>query len=259
LWSDLDLEMERGQLVAVLGANGAGKTTLLRVLLGLHPLLRGTARILGEPPRRGNPHVGYVPQQRAFDPSLTLRGVDLVQLGLDGHRWGIGLGSRASRGRVGAALEVVGAADYAWAPMGTLSGGERQRLRVAQALVSAPDIVLADEPLLSLDPSSQHDVVVAFDARRRNSNALVVVVTHDINPLRDYVDRVLYLAGGRWAAGSPDEVLTAETLSALYGMPVEVADVGGRVVIAGAFDPSTEHADDPHHVHEVESQHLYRG
>lgn len=242
LWTDLDLAVQEGEFVAVLGGNGTGKTTLVRVLLGQLAPMSGHVEVLGSSPRRGNPLVGYVPQQRAVDPGLPLRGRDLVRLGLDGHRWGIGLPSRAVRAKVDAALAVVEATSFADAPFGRLSGGQQQRLRVAQALVADPRLVLADEPLLSLDLASQQQVVALLDARRRVAGTAVIVVTHEINPVLGYADRVLYLAEGSWAVGTPDEVLTSETLSSLYRTEVDVVRVRGRVVIVGVPD-APHHAD----------------
>ncbi len=123
LWSGLDLRLDPGELVAVLGSNGAGKTSLVRCLLGLQPLSAGTVRIDGRPARRGRSDVGYVPQQRRVDPMVPLRAKDVVGQGLDGHRWGWRPGGRARRAQVLAALEEVGAASYADAPFGLLSGG----------------------------------------------------------------------------------------------------------------------------------------
>ncbi len=109
LWSGLDLTVSEGEFLAVLGPNGTGKTTLLKVLLGLVPLSEGTVRVDGAPPRRGNPALGYVPQQQAFDRALPIRGRDLVRFGADGHRWGPPRHSRATRRRVDEALRAVGA------------------------------------------------------------------------------------------------------------------------------------------------------
>jgi zinc/manganese transport system ATP-binding protein len=242
LWRDLTLDIAAGEFVVVLGGNGAGKTTLLRVLLGQVQASAGRVEVLDEPPHRGNPRVGYVPQQRAFDPDLPLRGVDLVRLGLDGHRWGTGLPGGRARARVAAALDEVGASDYARAPIGRLSGGEQQRLRIGQALVADPDLLLADEPLLSLDLASQQQVVTLLDRRRQVAGTAILLVTHEVNPVLPYVDRVVYLADGAWAAGTPDEVLTTETLSSLYMAPVDVLRVRDRIVIVGAPDAS-------HHAH----------
>ena len=125
---------------------------------------------------------------------------------------------------------------YADAPIGRLSGGEQQRLRVAQALLGDPALLLCDEPLLSLDLSHQRGVVELIDARRRAARTAVVFVTHEINPILPFVDRILYLAGGRWAAGPVDEVMTSERLSDLYGVAVDVLRVRGRIVVVGAAD-----------------------
>jgi len=236
LWKDLDLRVAPGEFLAVLGPNGVGKTTLLRVLLGLTSLTRGDARVLGAPPRRGSSSVGYVPQQRAFDATLPLRGRDLVGLGVDGHRWGFPRPSRPRRSAIQATLAEVQATQYADAPVGLLSGGEQQRLRVAQALVSDPALLLCDEPLLSLDPGHQRIVVELLNRRRLDQQTSVIFVTHEINPVLPAVDRVLYLAPDSWAAGSPDDVLTTETLSRLYGTPVDVLRVRGRVVVVGSPD-----------------------
>jgi zinc/manganese transport system ATP-binding protein len=180
--------------------------------------------------------IGYVPQQRAFDRDLALRGRDLVRLGLDGHRFGFG---RAPDAPVDRALAAVGATRYADAQVGRLSGGEQQRLRIAQALVCDPRVLLVDEPLLSLDLAYQRIVVDLLDEHRRRAGTPVVFVTHDVNPVLPAVDQVLYLAGGVWAIGAVDEVMTSETLSALYGTDVDVLRVRGRVVVVGA--PDDEH------------------
>lgn len=249
LWEGLDLDVAPGEFVAVLGPNGSGKTSLMRVLLGLQPLSAGSVRVVGGPPGRGNRRIGYIPQQRAMAESITMRGRDLVGLGLDGHRWGIGLrGMRTRRARVDAALGEVGAHGYAQAPVGRLSGGEQQRLRVAQALISDPEVLLCDEPLLSLDLANQQVVSRLIDERRRARDTAVLFVTHEINPVLPLVDRVLYLVDGRFRIGPPDEVMTAETLSELYGTRIDVVRVQGQIHVVGAQSGLCE--GDAHHVHD---------
>jgi zinc/manganese transport system ATP-binding protein len=234
LWEDVSLAVAAGEFLAVLGPNGSGKTSLLRTLLGLQSVTAGRVEVLGQPPRRGNAHLGYVPQQRAFDVELPLRGRDLVGFGLDGHRWGFSLHARPTARQVDEMLALVGAEGYANLPIGRLSGGEQQRLRIAQALIAVPHILLCDEPLLSLDLNYQQATVQLLSDWSRRRGFTVVFVTHDINPVLSAVDRVLLLASGRWALGHPDEVLTSETLSQLYGSPVDVLRLRGRVVILGA-------------------------
>jgi zinc/manganese transport system ATP-binding protein len=234
LWEDVLLAVPPGEFLAVLGPNGAGKTSLLRVLLGLQALTSGRVQIRGRAPRRGDVSIGYIPQQRAFDPDLPIRGRDLVAFGLDGHRWGFSLPNRVARRRVDDMLSLVGAERFADAPIGRLSGGEQQRLRIAQSLVGDPDLLLCDEPLLSLDLNSQQAIVELIATWHRARQATVIFVAHDVNPLLQAVDRMLLLAGGRWAVGRPDVVLTSETMSRLYGTPVDVLRVHGRVVVLGA-------------------------
>ena len=237
LWDGLDLEVAPGEFLAVLGPNGSGKTTLLKVLLGLVPLSGGTLLVDGAPVTRGSSRVGYVPQQTGADPELVLRGRDLVGLGWDGHRMGFRPGRRTvRREHVDAALAQVGATGFADTAVGRLSGGELQRLRVAQALVGDPALLLCDEPLLSLDLAHQRIISRLIDDRRRAAGSAVLFVTHEINPVLPLVDRVLYLVDGRFRIGTTTEVMTSEVLSDLYRTQVDVLRVRDRLVVVGADD-----------------------
>ncbi|MCX4093511.1 metal ABC transporter ATP-binding protein [Nocardia sp. alder85J] len=237
VWQGLDLEVRPGEFIAVLGPNGSGKTSLLRMLLGQVAPSAGAVEIAGSPARLGNAHIGYVPQQKSFESGVQLRGVDLVGLGVDGHRWGFGLRERTRRRRlVDAAVAQVGATHYADSPLDAMSGGEQQRLRVAQALVGDPRVLLCDEPLLSLDLANQRLVAELIDHRRRTHGTAVLFVTHEINPILPLVDRVLYLVDGRFRIGTPDEVMTSEVLSELYGTEVDVLRVRDRLVVVGTGD-----------------------
>ena len=240
LWSGLDLAVRPGEFVAVLGANGSGKTSLVRAVLGEQPLTRGEIRICGEPAHRGSNRVGYVPQRVTIDSSMMIKARDVVQLGIDGHRWGPGLAlgarRRRLRAKVDGLLESVGATAFAQAPVSMLSGGELQRIRVAAALASDPVLLLCDEPLAALDLGRQREVASLVDEQRRRSNTAVLFITHEINAVLDYVDRVLYLAGGRFRLGTPDEVMNSASLTELYGAPVDVVKAHGRVVVVAAND-----------------------
>jgi zinc/manganese transport system ATP-binding protein len=237
LWSGLDLEVQPGEFLAVLGGNGSGKTTLLRCVLGLQNLTSGTLQIGGRPARAARRTVGYVPQQRQVDPLTPLRARDMVGFGLDGNRWGFRR-SRDRAARIEAVLDTVGALDYADLPVALLSGGQQQLVRIAQALACDPQLLLCDEPLLSLDLHHQRAVAAVVNQRRSTHATAVVFVTHEINPILPYVDRVLYLAGGRFRVGSVDEVLTSAVLSELYDAPVDVVRVNGRIIVAGIPEPA---------------------
>ena len=238
-WDDATFRVEAGEFIAVLGPNGAGKSTLFRLLLGLLDPISGQLEVLGETPHRGNPRIGYLPQRRALDPDLPIRGRDLVRLGLDGHRWGFPLPWRSEppTRKVNAAIEATEATRYADRPVGRLSGGEQQRLELAEALVGDPELLLLDEPLASLDLRNQVAMAALVRNLVRQRALTVLLIAHDVNPLLGLIDRVLYVARGRIAIGKPDAVITTETLSRLYGTSVEVLrDSRGRVFVAGVED-----------------------
>ena len=246
IWTDLSLDLARGQFLTVIGPNGAGKTSLLKVLLGLLPAT-GTIEVLGRAPRRGDARIGYVPQRSDLDQDLPLRGRDLVAFGIEGTRWGFGPTGRETGRRVEKALAEVGAEPLADLPVGRLSGGEQQRLRIAQALVGDPDLLLCDEPLLSLDLHHQREICEVIARWSERTGGAVIFVTHDVNPVLAFTDRVLAVAGGRWAEGTPDHVLTTEAMTALYGSQVDVLRVRGRIlVVAETFEPLGDHHEHAH-------------
>lgn len=242
IWSELSFTVSPGEFIAVIGANGSGKSLLMKSILGQQRLTSGSIEFQGEPVGRGNTRIGYVPQHRAVESGLPLRVIDAVRFGLDGHIYGPPVPSREKKQLALAALESVDALHLAQSPVGELSGGEMQRVRVAQALISRPSLILADEPLSALDLNHQQ-VVSELIAKQRDSGSAVLFVTHDVNPIIDYVDKVLYLAQGRHSIGTADEVLRSDVLSELYGAQIDVVRSQGRIVVLGAHD---------HHHHEDE-------
>ncbi len=253
LWRNLNFDLPAGSFLAVLGPNGSGKTSLLRSLLGLQALSSGTLSILGASPRKGNPHIGYIPQQRGFDRDLPIRGRDLVSLGLNGHRFGWHRFSLHDRIALDTVIAAVGAERYADSPIGLLSGGEQQRLRVAQAILGSPELLLCDEPLLSLDIAHQHEIVRLINAQRKEQNATIVFVTHEINPILPYVDLVLYFANGQWKLGTPDDIFQDEVLTELFHTDVHVIRDGGRIAIVSQQSDINDEAGG-HHQHGTPSE-----
>jgi zinc/manganese transport system ATP-binding protein len=252
IWSELSLSVARGEFVAILGPNGAGKSTLIKALLGLLPVSGGRTSVLGRPPGEANDRIGYLPQRRNFDAGTRIRGVDIVKLGLDGARWGVpipGLPARAREAaRVAEVLELVSATAYANEPIGELSGGEQQRLLIAQALVRRPELLLLDEPLDSLDLPNQAAVAALVRRICREEKVAVLLVAHDINPILSFLDRVVYIAGGGAVEGRPEDVISSETLSRLYGAPIEVLRASdGRLVVVGQPEAPFVHGDRHEH------------
>lgn len=233
IWSDANFKLTGGEFVGLIGPNGTGKTSLLRVILGQVRLASGRVQVMGRAPGRGNLAIGYVPQRRSLTADLSVRGYDLVLLGLIGNKWGFGPASAAERRAVDEALAAVDATDFADQPIGLLSGGEQQRLLIAQALLTRPKLLLLDEPLASLDLKSQHEVVHLVEALRRERQMAVIMVAHDLNPLLEVLDGIVFILDGRVVAGSLDEVLRSDLLSQLYQTPVDVhmAEDGHRFVV----------------------------
>jgi zinc/manganese transport system ATP-binding protein len=256
VWRDVDVRVEPGQFVAVLGPNGAGKSTLVKAILGLLPLVEGRIEVLGGAPADARSDIGYLPQRHSFDTGLRVRGVDIVRLGLDGHRWGVPLPgasrwserARAARRRVDEVLELVDATGYAERPIGHMSGGQQQRLLIAQALVRRPRLLLLDEPLDSLDLPNQASVAALIADIAHVEGVTVMLVAHDVNPIMGYLDGVVYFGHGTAASGPTREVITTETLSRLYSTRVEVLETSdGRLLVVGQPEVTAHHHDRHEH------------
>jgi zinc/manganese transport system ATP-binding protein len=271
VWSDASFRVNRGEFVAVIGPNGAGKTTLFRLLLGTVRPTAGSLTVFGGTPRRGNPKIGYVPQNHAVDRETNVEAGQLVRLAYacGRHRPSSAVSMdpagapapapsrlsrladvlyayapnvtprmvRTEREAVDAALSSVRATELAHKSLGAMSGGELQRIFLAEALASRPEILLLDEPLANLDLRRAREFVELVHNLVQTQEVATLLVAHDINPLIRCLDKVIYLANGRVATGTPEEVLTTESLSRLYGVPVEVLrDSRGNLVIVGGED-----------------------
>jgi len=215
---------------------------LLKSIVGAQKLSAGEIRFLGAEPGNRNSSLGYIPQHRATDSGLPLRVSDCVGFGLDGHLPGLPISSESRSKKIAEALELVDASSLANKTLGLLSGGEMQRVRVAQAIISEPKLLLADEPLSALDLKHQMRISELIDEQAKKLGSAVIFVAHDLNPIIDFVDRVIYIAQGRHTIGTPDEVMRSDVLSELYGADIDVVRNQGRVVVLGAHDH--EHHED---------------
>jgi len=227
----VNADIEAGEFVGIFGPNGAGKTTLVRAIVNTLRPSNGAIKIFGEAPGKASHQIGYMPQGNAGLELTALSARALVEAVCEGEQWGVPCSSQKTRKEVERVLQLTGAAAYSDRPFALLSGGERQRVMLAQALLGQPKILVLDEPLASLDPKNQSLLIECITEVQRRTNATVLFVAHDMNPLLHVMDRVLYMAGGSAILGRLDDVVNSESLSHLYGFPIEVVRAGERVFV----------------------------
>lgn len=246
---DLGLSVQAGEMVALIGASGSGKSTLLRHLAGLvcsDSQRPGAIRILGQAMqtngklnsdvRRLRADVGYVFQQFNLVGRLSvLNNVLMGHLGrMSRWRGSLGAFSHAEKAAAMTALDRVGMADYAQQRASTLSGGQQQRVAIARALSQQAEIILADEPIASLDPESARKVMEILADINRNDGKTVVVTLHQVDYAMRYCERVVALKGGHIHSDGPAHALSPAFLKQLYGNDVDlsVADTDDLVPVA---------------------------
>lgn len=233
--SGLDFEVPEGDFLGVVGPNGAGKTTVLRALLGTLAPLEGTVA------RAPGLRFGYVPQRDQVDYSFPLRVLDVVLMGRYDR---IGLArrpGREDRERAMAALEHVGIAELAERPLKDLSGGQKQRTLIARALVGEPTLLVLDEPTNGMDLVATTQILGLVRELHERDNLTVIMVSHALNEVANYVERIALVVGGGFRIGTVDEIMTEPVLSEMYGIPVEVdSHDGHRIVLARRFAAGEE-------------------
>jgi len=244
IWEHANISVKKGEFIGLLGPNGAGKTTMFRLLLGLSKPSSGTLKIFNEEPKKGNIRIGYVPQRRFIDTENKIESLEYVRLGISGTRFGFNLPKHASKERKMAldTLTSIDALNLAYRPLSELSGGEMQRIFLAQALIGKPDLLLLDEPLANLDIRRESELIRLVNNVVKHQNVAVLLIAHDINPLLPFVDRIIYIANGRVASGTPGEIVTSKRLTALYNAPIEVLKGSkGQLAVLGIEEAVHNH------------------
>ena len=215
LW-DIDLDIPKDKLVAIVGPNGAGKSTLLKAALGLIPRASGIVRVFGKPYEKNRHKVAYVPQRESVDWDFPVNASDVVTMGR--YRkvgWCLPVG-KSHKQRALEALEKVGMADYAHRQISQLSGGQQQRVFLARALAQDGDLYLMDEPFAGVDVATER-AIVALLKELKDEGKTVVAVHHDLQTVPTYFDYVVLLNMRLVAHGPTDEVFTEENLRKTYG------------------------------------------
>jgi zinc transport system ATP-binding protein len=206
---DVTFDVDRGQVVAILGANGSGKSTLLKALVGLNPVSTGTVSVFGTPLRRFRDwyRVGYVPQRSNLSTGVPATVREVVASGRIARRRPFLPMSRHDQDLVDAAVDLVGLSGRSGHAVATLSGGQQQRVLVARTLAGEPDLLLLDEPNAGVDHGSQLAIAETLGGRA-DAGASVVVVLHELGPFAPLIDRVVALREGRVTYDGPPDQLT---------------------------------------------------
>ncbi len=215
---DITLRVYEHDFLGLIGPNGGGKTTLIKVLLGLISPTKGNVRVMGEPPRRGRRHLGYVPQVVDFDRDFPVRVWDVVQMGRLGKRRLLRPYNEEDNAVVTEALSQVEMLTFKDRPIGALSGGQRQRVYIARALAAQPEILLLDEPTASVDPQVTTSIYELL--KSINAHMTIVMVSHDVGAISSYVKTVGCL--NRHLFYHEDDHLSPEMLELAYQCPIDL-------------------------------------
>lgn len=239
------VEVEAGQVWAILGANGAGKSTLLRLMAGLLPARSGEIELLGRPletwsPRERARCVAYLPQHAPSD--MPMSALDVVLLGRHPFR-ALNFFESAEDHRIAeASLISAGLPGFSTRALATLSGGEARRVHLAACLAQQPRLMLLDEPTASLDVKHQIEILGVVQHRVRDGGGAAVIVLHDVNLALRFCTQALVLTEGRVAGiGEASDVVQPEVLQAAFDMPFSVATTRGRASwLVPEIGPDTE-------------------
>ena len=234
--TDISFDIPEGDFLGLVGPNGSGKTTIVRTLLGTLEPLGGT--VTRDPELR----FGYVPQRDQVDYSFPLKVLDVVMMGRYDR---IGLGRRPTaedRDRAREALEHVGIAHLGDRRLSDLSGGQKQRTLIARALVGEPTVLVLDEPTNGLDLVATTQILGLVRELHDRDALTVLMVSHALNEVANYVDRIALVVEGGFRIGTTDEIMTEEALTQMYGIPVEVDSFDGHRIVVARRREATEAA-----------------
>lgn len=256
IWQHGDFTIPAGSVTAIVGTNGAGKTTMMKAELGLLPLSQGSVTVFGKPAGEANGIIGYVPQSYTSDIDSNLTAEQSVLLGLTGTRFGIHPVTRAQRAKAREAMAFVGIDDKARYRLSELSGGLRQRVAIAQAIVSAPKLLMLDEPLANLDLASQRAVAHLLARLNQELGMTIQIVAHDLNMLLPILTGAVYLLDGHPHYADMRKVLDSELLTHLYGTNVQVVTTPqGDMFVTPSSDEPKDQPMDMHTAAEVAELH----
>ncbi len=232
---DISFRVHAGDYFGLVGPNGAGKTTILRAILGLLRPLSGEVRIC--PGAARHPRFGYVPQRDALDDILPYTVEEVALMGRFRQLGFLRRPGAADHDAVLTSLAHVGIENLQDRPYRTLSGGQKQRVLIARALASEPDILLLDEPTNGMDLSSRSSILELIRQLHEVDRLTVIMVSHLLDDVANHVKRIALVEHDVFLVGDVNTVLTAENLSTIYQMPVQVLDHRGKkIILTGEHD-----------------------
>lgn len=222
--SDINLGLDKGRFLGIVGPNGSGKTTLIRVLLGIIKPSAGKVLVFGnttyEAAKKGM--FGYLPQHLNIDTDFPATSTDIVLMGQHKKPWTFRKTSMADKMKAEEMLLTMGMTGYEDHLFGSLSGGQQQRVSIARALISDPKILILDEPSTGVDVVGQEDFYHLLKGLQKRLNLTIVMVSHDIGVITAYVDEIACLNRTLHYHGSPLGALNDEVLKGLYGKSMEI-------------------------------------
>ena len=213
---NVQLSIARGSFTGLLGANGSGKSTLIKTIIGVIPPVAG--RIAFGQANGHDTVLGYVPQRESLDPIFLLSSFEVVLMGVCGR---VGPGrfiSRIERDWAQQCLEQTGAADLSRKHFSELSGGQKQRVLIARALAAKPDFLLLDEPTSGIDVTVKGSVMELLRRIHQEQRQTILMASHDLPMVRQYVQHVVWLREGKILEGPPAELLAPEKMAAILDL-----------------------------------------
>jgi len=219
------------EFITIIGPNGAGKTTLLKAITGIIKPISGIVRIFGinvyEKPGEARKYIGYVPQKERISLNIPIKVKDVVLMGLLAKMPPPRITSRKMIESMKNTLKTVNALELIDKRFNELSGGQQQKVLIARALVSNPKILILDEPFSGVDVESQGEILSFLDELKKKKKVSILLVTHDVNPIVNFTDKILLLKNKLIAYGTPMEVIREEVLLKVYGRCAKVIEKGG--------------------------------
>lgn len=222
--SGIDLDLDEGKFLGIVGPNGGGKTTFLRVILGLVRPSAGAVLVMGTEPREmvKKGAFGYLPQHLNVDPDFPATARDVVLMGLTGRRGFFRRPSGKDREKAEEMLVTMGMSGYENHAFGSLSGGQQQRVSIARALISDPEVLVLDEPSTGIDVVGQEDFYHLLKGIQKRLHLSIIMASHDIGVISTYVDEVACLNRTLHYHGNPLGAFNDEVLRELYGKSMEI-------------------------------------